>query len=314
MSDFIDVPSNERVMGLLDRTQRFYDLGISRVVKSPETFPSLVQLIDDIREVVSMPMNPEFATGLRLELSSLDTMAAHTIAANGIKDGDHLVDPTPYLEEALEINPEFGSAWHVLGRHQGMVGRIKDSIYSLEQAVKHYPGHMGAHKDLGTAYMNDGQYLMAIMQITYSMRDSEDMHLKFLNRADAFIHMHMYDAALQDVESAKSLDEDHPAFILRSLRMEGDCLRLLGNQNAVLTYEKAIEQALLCKEVFGDDPYSSEEGYKAELGLVRMGVKPKVTFDSDVHKIGTQAKLNADFMLSSSHLLPRYASSGNDML
>ena len=63
-----------------------------------------------------------------------------------------------YYQKALELNPEFGTAWFNIGKAYYRLGDPKSALAAFQRAVELKPDHKSAWNNLGVAYRRQGRY------------------------------------------------------------------------------------------------------------------------------------------------------------
>lgn len=82
----------------------------------------------------------------------------------------------PYLERAVDIDPENASPRTQLGSYYLNLGDVSAGIRQIEEAIRIKPGDLNAHEMLGQAYYMDNDLASARIQWDYVLEMDPDRH------------------------------------------------------------------------------------------------------------------------------------------
>lgn len=128
------------------------------------------------------------------------------------------------FEKAIELNPNSHAPHNNLGLTYHDMRRFDSAIESYKKAVAIYPEYFAAHNNLGQACISMGQYQRATEYLTRALQ-IQNAPEAYTNRANAYASLLEFEKALEDLQSALSLD---PEF--RLAHVNRSMLRLLLGQ------------------------------------------------------------------------------------
>ena len=128
------------------------------------------------------------------------------------------------FEKAIALNPNSHAPHNNLGLTYHDMRRFDSAIESYKKAVAIYPDYFAAHNNLGQACISMGQYQRATEYLTQALQ-IQNAPEAYTNRANAYASLFEFEKALEDLQSALSLD---PEF--RLAHVNRSMLRLLLGQ------------------------------------------------------------------------------------
>ncbi|MBB5061025.1 tetratricopeptide (TPR) repeat protein [Granulicella aggregans] len=138
-----------------------------------------------------------------------DNKIADNNLGSYLMNSGRVSEALPYLETAVRIDPEMGSARNNLGSALGRMGRVPEAIEQLQVAVRLWPDSPDPHTNLGTALAQAGRIPEAADEFEAALRmDPNDALVqKNLGQALSGIPGRLPDA-LRHLEEADRLSPD----------------------------------------------------------------------------------------------------------
>ncbi len=199
-------------------------------------------------------------------------------AQKAIKMGDLLTAERKTLI-ALRINPEFGSAYSVLGYIKLKSGDISAAIENMEKAVMYNPGSRSAWYNLGSTYRRTKQYEKAENALLKAIAIEPDYAKSYTTLGQTF-------AAVNDVKKAEANFKTSIALVPNSPAARESYGELLNNQER---YTEAIVQLTAAVKLISQPSKKYLTNYRLAFAYNRSGEYRKAL---DVAKEVTTAKAN----------------------
>lgn len=126
-------------------------------------------------------------------------------------------DAVPQYEAVSKIKPAEPAPWIALTKCHLDLNEPAKAVETGEQAVQLKRDDPFVHNDLGVAYYKTGQYSEAIVQLKEALRLKPDDPTMLLSLAFAYIKAGDRDAAMEQYNVLKNLDEAKAAQILKAI-------------------------------------------------------------------------------------------------
>ena len=168
------------------------------------------------------------------------------------------VDAIVCWEKALDIAPDFYSAWYARGLALSELGRLEEAIASFDKALQIKPDKHEAWYNRGIALFNLGQLEEAIASFDKALQFKPDDPDAWNNRGIALDELGRLEEAIASYDNALQFKpDDHQAWYNR-----GNALGNLGQlEEAIASYDKALQ-------IKPDDP---EAWYSRGIALDELG-------------------------------------------
>jgi Tfp pilus assembly protein PilF len=114
-----------------------------------------------------------------------------------------------HLERAVELAPQFVSAWNNLGTIAYQSGRYEDAEKYFREALKHEPGAFAPVVNLGGVLLNLAKYEEALKYNRYAVQDQPQDALANSQLGLNYFFLDDQDRALKYLNFAKRLDPSH---------------------------------------------------------------------------------------------------------
>jgi len=122
------------------------------------------------------------------------------LLAGDIKQGIH------DFTKAIELEPNFASAYANRGTALNMIDRFDESIQDFDAAIRIHPAHEEALFGRGIAHMHGQNYSRAVEDFTACIKLNENKIEIYIQRALALYQLENYRRADSDIDEALSLD------------------------------------------------------------------------------------------------------------
>jgi tetratricopeptide (TPR) repeat protein len=160
-------------------------------------------------KVVEMPRNPQ--AHLELGLVELDNFG-------------NLEEALACFERACQLNPKLGVAWFFAGLAHFRLGRYRDSLRCLKQAVKHGHATPAVVETIGDAYYNLGKFPEAVRAYRLALQRAPESLLLESKLGLAVIRIGRMEEGLEKIQRAvqqePGLAELHDRLILSLVWLE----------------------------------------------------------------------------------------------
>ena len=113
-----------------------------------------------------------------------------------------------HYNRALEINPQFATAYHHRAAANRNLGQIDRAINDSSRALELNSNYVEAYFTRGLAYLDKREYQPAVQDFTHVINRARDNAGAYFNRALAHMHLLNWSAAKTDLKSARQLSID----------------------------------------------------------------------------------------------------------
>lgn len=182
-------------------------------------------------------------------------------------------------QTSLRINPEFGSAYSILGFIKLKSGDLSSAIENMEKAVKYNPESRSAWYNLGSTYRRTKQYAKAEVALLNAIETDPEYDKSYTTLGQTYMSMNQLDKAEKYFKKAILMEPNSPA----SRESYGE---LLNNQER---YTEAIVQLSEAAKLIPNSSSKYLTNYRLALAYNRAGEYRKAL---DIAKEVTTAKAN----------------------
>ena len=124
-------------------------------------------------------------------------------------DAEHELDAARrHYDRALEVNPQFATAYH----HRAVVNRIQrrldSAINDSSCAIELNSDYVDAYFTRGLAYYDKLEHELAAQDFTHAINLDRNHREAYCNRAFAYLHMKNWDGAKTDLTTAENMGID----------------------------------------------------------------------------------------------------------
>ena len=199
-------------------------------------------------------------------------------AQQALKMGDMITAERKTLT-SLRINPEFGSAYSILGYIKLRSGDINAAIENMEKAVYYTPTSSSAWYNLGSAYRRTKQNAKAEDALVKAIALDPSNAKSYTTLGQIYMSENKLTKAEENFKTSIALDPTSPA-------AHDSYGELLNNQER---YSEAIVQLTEAVKLVGNPTKSYQTNYRLAFAYNRTGEYRKAL---DVAKEVTTAKAN----------------------
>ena len=119
------------------------------------------------------------------------------------------------MRRAIELNPNYSTAYHWYGNANLLaLGKLNESIASLEHAHELDPLSLIINADLGTAYLYAGQFEKAVGQYKKTLELDENFYYAHAYLGRTYMMKGEYENAVKAFEKAQTLGDDPRVLML----------------------------------------------------------------------------------------------------
>lgn len=157
------------------------------------------------------------------------------------------------LKRAIELNPNYATAWHWYGECLGLLGRGEEALRTIQQAERLDPLSLPIKSDVGLVYMRRHQYEQAVAKFKETLTLDPKFNRVYFDLTLVYLLQGRFEQAVE--AHLDFLDgSDKPSAILTEMRQ---------------TYQQAGEQAYWRKLVELKDAGKANVGIRM-LALIRL--------------------------------------------
>ncbi|MCJ7459236.1 MAG: tetratricopeptide repeat-containing serine protease family protein [candidate division Zixibacteria bacterium] len=143
----------------------------------------------------------------------------------------------PYLEKAVEKDPNYVNAYSYIGYCNLSFGRYQEAIEACKQAIRIKPDDFDSHYNLGMAFYALGRYQEAIEAFKEAIRIKPDDAEPYGNLGVAYVNLGRYQEA---IEALKQVIRIKPDDALAHYDLGVAYVNLGRYQEAIEAYRQAI--------------------------------------------------------------------------
>lgn len=114
----------------------------------------------------------------------------------------------------------------------------KAAIANYRKAIDMYPGFLDAHVRLAVTLLGEGMHHEALTHLNIAVSLSPASFKAYYQRGKAYMAMQRYEEAVNDLDHAVRIKEDHP----QSHKLIGDCYAHLGQEDKAAIYWSLAEE------------------------------------------------------------------------
>jgi tetratricopeptide (TPR) repeat protein len=141
-------------------------------------------------------------------------------------------------DKALEIKPDYHTAWYNRGNSLDKLGRYEEAIASCDQALRIKPDKYEAWFNRGVSLSELGRYKEAIASYDKALEIKPDEPNVWYSRGYALFELERYEEAIASYDKALEIKpDDHMAWNNRGLLLAA----LERYEEAIASYDKALE-------------------------------------------------------------------------
>ncbi|CAN5849552.1 hypothetical protein BH20ACI4_BH20ACI4_32610 [soil metagenome] len=119
------------------------------------------------------------------------------------------------MRRAIELNPNYSTAYHWYGNANLLaMGKLEESVASLERAHELDPLSLIINADLGTAYLYAGQLDKAVAQYKKTLELDENFYYAHAYLGRTYMMKGEYESALKEFAKAQTLNSDPRVLML----------------------------------------------------------------------------------------------------
>ncbi len=292
---------NKRTAKDLQRSVEYYEEAIRL---DPNFAPAYAGLADTCVLLsgygVSSPQEsfPRAKAAAEKAIQLDDSLAeAHTALAYVLFNYDwNFEESEREMRRAIELNPNYSTAYHWYGNANLLaLGKLNESVASLERAHELDPLSLIINADLGTAYLYAGQFEKAVAQYKKTIELDENFYYAHAYLGRTYMMMGDYDKAIKEYEKAQSLNNDPRVLMLFACNYSR-----MGNRAEALKKIETLEK-------ISEEKYVSP--YYFALAYTSLGDKDKA-FEwlekAFAVREGRMTLMKADPLLNDLHSDPRF--------
>lgn len=118
------------------------------------------------------------------------------------------------LNRALELNEDFGLAYHERAGIKRVTGDLQGAHYDYQTALEVQPFFPLAYSNMGSVKMQLGDYQGAIADYTRALEQDPDLYIAMNNRGYARYYLGDMEGAFQDFDAAVAMSDSIPVAAL----------------------------------------------------------------------------------------------------
>jgi tetratricopeptide (TPR) repeat protein len=145
-----------------------------------------------------------------------------------------------YLDQAIDIDPDFDIAYNDRGLSYGRLGKIEVAIQELDHAISLNPNFASAYCNRAVIYGILGRYADAFKDFNRALEIDANLTIAYINRGGLYNNLGSFDLAKQDFEQVVQIDSrNYLAYNGLGYAYQG-----MGQyETAISQYDKAIQIA-----------------------------------------------------------------------
>jgi tetratricopeptide (TPR) repeat protein len=137
---------------------------------------------------------------------------AHNNLGNALYEEGKIKDSIYHYNEAIRINPDYDKVYYSRGNAYHHLGQYQLAIDDYKEAIRINPDYAKAYYNRGTVYGQIGQYQLAIEDYKQAIRLKPNFIEAYVNRGSTYDDMKQYQNALEDYSKAIRLKPDEAEF------------------------------------------------------------------------------------------------------
>jgi len=137
---------------------------------------------------------------------------AHNNLGNALYDEGKIKDSIYHYNEAIRINPHYDKVYYSRGNAYHHLGQYQLAIDDYKEAIHINPDYAKAYYNRGTVYGEIGQYQLAIEDYKQAIRLKPNFIEAYVNRGSTYDDMKQYQNAIEDYKQAIRLKPDEAEF------------------------------------------------------------------------------------------------------
>ncbi|MBR1646692.1 MAG: tetratricopeptide repeat protein, partial [Selenomonadaceae bacterium] len=199
--------------------------------------------IEDLQRRAQNAKTPEEIAKIKAEFEQLNNnylAMQKYIAGNVAYSRNQFDDALKFYGEALEINPNFGTAYNNRGTAYFNLKNYEVAGADFTKAIELNPNNATAYGNRGDVYRLTGNQNAALDDYSKAIKLAPNNAIFYNNRGITYFNLKNYEYAIADFTEAIKLNPNNAT----AYGNRGDVHRLTGNFNAAVDdYSKAIELA-----------------------------------------------------------------------